>query len=74
MASSSNPNPETKKAVSPPPLPKLTPEQIQQIIRVLTRGAGNTKKPKLMDPSTFHGENGINSEDGWPSCQPTPKE
>ena len=55
MASTSNPNPDTKgKEV--PPLPNLTLEQIQQIIGALTGGAGNTKKPKIKEPSTFHGE------------------
>jgi len=55
MASTSHPNPDTKgKEV--PRLPNLTPEQIQQIIRALTGGAWNTKKPKIKEPSTFHGE------------------
>jgi len=54
MGSTSNPNPDTKgKEV--PPLPNLTPEQIQQIIG-LTGGAGNTKEPRIKEPSTFHGE------------------
>ena len=55
MASTFNPNPDTKgKEV--PPLPNLTPEQIQQIIGALTGGAGNTKMSKIKEPSTFHGE------------------
>jgi len=55
MASISNPNPDTKgKEI--PPLANLTPEQIQPIIRALTGGVGNTKKPKIKEPSTFHGE------------------
>jgi len=55
MASTSNPYPDTKgKEV--PPLPNLTPEQIQQIIGALTGGAGNTKKPQIREPSTFHGK------------------
>jgi len=55
MASTSNPNPDTKgKEV--PPLPNLTPEQIQEIIGAVTGGVGNTKKPKIKEPSTFHGE------------------
>jgi len=57
MASASNPNPDTKgKGVDPLQPPNLTPEQVQQIIAALTRGAGNTKKPKIKEPSTFHGE------------------
>jgi len=57
MASTSNPNPDTKGKEAAPPLPSnLTPEQIQQIIGALTGGAGNTKKPKIKEPSTFHGE------------------
>ena len=55
MASTSNTNPETKGKEVPPP-PNLAPEQIHQIIRALTGGAGNTKKPKIKEPSTFHGE------------------
>jgi len=55
MASTSKPNPDTKGKEAPP-LPNLTPEQIQQIIGALTGGAGNTKKPKIKKPSTFHGE------------------
>jgi len=55
MASTSNPNPDTKRKEGPP-LPNLTPEQIQQIIGALTGGEGNTKKPKIKEPSTFHGE------------------
>jgi len=55
MGSTSNTPPDTKgKEV--PPLPNLTPEQIQQIIGALTGGAGNKKKPKIKEPSTFHGE------------------
>ena len=55
MASTSNPD--TKGKEAEPPLPSnLTPEQIQQIIGALTGGAGNTKKPKIKEPSTFHGE------------------
>ena len=50
-----NTNPDTKgKEV--PPLRNLTLEQIQQIIGALTRGAGNTKKPQIKEPCTFHGE------------------
>jgi len=55
MASTSNPNPDTK-GKDVPPLPNLTPEHIQQIIGALTGGGGNTKKPKIKAPSTFHGE------------------
>jgi len=55
MASTSNPNPDTKgKEVLP--LLNLMLEQIQQIIGALTGGAGNTKKPKIKEPSTFHDE------------------
>ena len=55
MASTSNPNPDTKgKEVLPHP--NHMPEQIQQIIGALTGGAGNTKKPKIKEPSTFHGK------------------
>ena len=55
MTSTSNRNPDIKgKEV--PPLPYLTPEQIQQIIGASTGGEGNTKKPKITEPSTFHGE------------------
>jgi len=62
MASTSNPNLDIKgKEV--PPLPDLTPEQIQQVIGALTGGAGNTKKPKIKEPSTFHGER--NQLRGW---------
>jgi len=61
-ASTSNPNPDTK-GKEEPPLPSLTPEQIQQIIGALTGGAGNTKKPKLKEPSTFHGER--DQVSGW---------
>jgi len=57
MASTSNPNPNTKgKEVERLQPPNLTPEQIQQIIGALTGGAGNTKKPKIKEPSKFHGE------------------
>jgi len=55
MASTSNPNPDTKGKEALPPS-NLTPEQIQQIIGALTAGAGNTRKPKIKEPSTFHGE------------------
>ena len=57
MASTSTPNPNTKGKGGEPPLPsKLTPDQIQQMIGALTRGSGNTKKPKINEPCTFHGE------------------
>jgi len=57
MASTSTPNPDTKGKEAALPLPSnLTPDQIQQIIGALTRGSGNTKKPKIKEPSTFHGE------------------
>jgi len=57
MASTSTPNPDTKGREADPPLPSyLTPDQIQQIIGALTGGSGNTKKPKIKEPSTFHGE------------------
>jgi len=57
MASTSTPNPDTKNKEAAPPLPSnLTPDQIQQIIGALTGGSGNTKKPKIKEPSTFHGE------------------
>jgi len=57
MASTSTPNPDTKGKEANPPLPSnLTPDQIQQIIGALTGGSGNTKKPKIKEPSTFHGE------------------
>ena len=57
MASASNPNPDTQgKGVDPLQPPNLTPEQVQQIIGALTGGAGNPKKPKIKEPSTFHGE------------------
>ena len=57
MASTSTPNPDTKGKGADPPLPSnLTPDQIQQIIGALTGGSGNTKKPKIKEPSTFHGE------------------
>ena len=55
MASSSNPNPENKGKEVPLP-PNLTPEQIQQIIGAITGGAGNPKKPKIKEPTTFYGE------------------
>jgi len=59
MASTSTPNPDTKGQEGTPPLPSnLTPDQIQQIIGALTGGSGNTKKPKIKEPSTFHGERG----------------
>jgi len=45
-----------RKGKEVPPLPNVTPEQIQQIIGALTGGAGNTKNPKIKEPSTFHGE------------------
>jgi len=57
MASTSTPNPDTKGKGADPPLPSnLTPDQVQQIIGALTGGSGNTKKPKIKEPSTFHGE------------------
>ena len=57
MASTTNPNPDTRgKGAETLPLPNLTTEQIQQIIGALTGGADNTKKPKIKEPSTFHGE------------------
>jgi len=57
MASTATPNPETKGKGTDPPLPSnLTPDQIQQIIGALTGGSGNTRKPKIKEPSTFHGE------------------
>jgi len=57
MASTATPNPDTKGKGTDPPLPSnLTPDQIQQIIGALTGGSGNTKKPKIREPSTFHGE------------------
>ena len=55
MASTSDRNPGTK-GKELPRLPNLTPEQIQQIIGALTGGVRNTKKPKIKEPSTFHGE------------------
>jgi len=55
MASTSNPNLDTKEK-EVPLLPNLTPEQIQQIIGALTGGAGNTKKLRIKEPSTFYGE------------------
>jgi len=62
MASTSNPNPDTKgKEV--PPLPNLRPEQIQQISGCLPGGEGKTKKPKIKEPSTSHGER--NQPRGW---------
>jgi len=57
MASTATPKPDTKGKGTDPPLPSnLTPDQIQQIIGALTGGSGNTKKPKIREPSTFHGE------------------
>jgi len=57
MASTSTPNPDTKEKEGDQPLPSnLTPEQIPQIIGALTGGSGNTKKPKIKERSTFHGE------------------
>ena len=57
MASTATPNQDTKGKGTDPPLPSnLTPDQIQQIIGALTGGSGNTKKPKIKEPSTFHGE------------------
>ena len=57
MASTSTPNPDTKRKEEALPLPSnLTPDQIQQIIGALTGGSGNTRKPKIKEPSTFHGE------------------
>ena len=57
MASTSTPNPDTKGKQRDPPLPSnLTQDQIQQIIGALTGGSGNTKKPKIKERSTFHGE------------------
>jgi len=57
MASTATPNPYTKGKGTDPPLPSnLRPDQIQQIIRALTGGSANTKKPKIREPSTFHGE------------------
>jgi len=55
MASTSNPNPDTKGKEGLPP-PNLTPEQIQQIIGAFTRRAANTKKLEIKEPSTFHRE------------------
>ena len=48
---------------NPIPTPNLTPEQRQQIIGALTGGAGNTKKPKIKEPSPFHGER--DQPKGW---------
>ena len=57
MASTSTPNPDRKGKEADPPLPSnLTPDQVLQIIGALTGGSGNTKKPKIKEPSTFHGE------------------
>jgi len=57
MASTSTPNPDTKNKGADLPLPShLTPDQIYQIMGALTGGSGNTKKPKIKEPSTFHGE------------------
>jgi len=55
MASPSNPDTKGKETESPLPS-NLTPEHIKQIIGALTGGAGNIKKPKIKEPSTFHGE------------------
>jgi len=53
MASTSNPNPDTKgKEVFPSR--NLTPDQIHQIIGALTGGTENTMKPKINERSTFH--------------------
>jgi len=72
MASTSNPNPDTKGKEVPPP-PNLTPEQIQQIMGALTGEAGTQRSLKSRDPAHFTA-NGINFEVGWPSCQSTSKE
>ena len=57
MGSTSNLNPDIKgKGKSPLLLPNLTQEQIQQIMGVLTGGGGNTKKPRIKEPSTFDWE------------------
>ena len=57
MASTSTPTPDTKGKKADPLLPSnLTPDQIQQIMGALTGGSGNKKKPKIKEPSTFHGE------------------
>jgi len=55
MASTSNPDTKGKETETPLPS-NLMLEQIQQIIGALTGGAGNTKKPKIKEPSTFHRE------------------
>ena len=56
MASTTNPNSDTKgNGVETLP-PNLTPEQVQQILGALTGGVDNTKKQKIKEPSTFHGE------------------
>ena len=57
MASTSTPNPDKRGKEAAPLLPtNLTPEQIPQMIRALTGGVGNAKKPKMKEPSTCHGE------------------
>ena len=57
MASTSNPNPDMKgKEAAPPLRSNLLPDQIPQIIGAISGGSGNTKMPKIMEPSTFHGE------------------
>jgi len=55
MASTSNTDTKWKESEPLPP-PNLTQEHIQQIRGALTGGAGNIKKPKMEEPSTFHGE------------------
>jgi len=52
MASTSNPNPDTKGKEAFLPR-NLTPQQKQEIIGALTGGAGNTKNTKIKEPSTF---------------------
>ena len=49
MASLSIPPPDT----TPPPIPNLTTEQLQQIITNLT---GGKRRPKLKEPSVFTGK------------------
>jgi len=57
MASTSGINPDTKGKEEETLQPSdLTPEQMQQIIGALTGGTSNTKKPRIKEPSTFHGE------------------
>jgi len=57
MAFTSRPNPDTMGKEAAPPLPSnLTPDEIQQIIGASTGGPGNTKKPKIKEPSVFHRE------------------